>query len=394
MVICRPMQRETMPEIVTTDADLARLCDRLTQAGRFAFDTEFVAEESYKPTVCLIQTATDDHCALIDPLAGVDVEPFWRLVADSAVETVVHAGSEDLALCKVAIDRPAANVFDIQIAGGFVGWGYPISLSRIVRLVSHTTLHKSQTLSDWRRRPLTDEQIRYGAEDVIHILPAHRILTGMLAQRGRMAWVEEECRKLCEVTPPEEEGPQRLRRLKGSGSLTRRELAIADALIAERDVLARQYDRPARTIVKDHLLVELARRGWTDIKRMRSLRGLNVSDAGLKRMAAAIEVAKKTPQEDLPEPTAAEDDPVEDLLGTLASAVVKDYCLKSGVAASLVASKSDLRALVAKYVHPDQPPPECALDEGWRKEAIGDLLHDVIAGRRRLAIQSNGLKIE
>jgi len=380
------MPHDTLPEIVTTDADLARLCARLTAAGRFAFDTEFVAEESYKPTVCLIQVATEDHCALIDPLAGVDAAPFWHLVADPALQTLVHAGSEDLALCKVAIERPAANVFDIQIAGGFVGWGYPISLSRIVRLVSHTTLHKSQTLSDWRRRPLTEDQIRYGAEDVIHILPAHRILTDMLRQRGRMAWVEEECRALCEVTAPEDEVAQKLRRLKGSGSLTRRELAIADALIAERDILARQYDRPARTIVKDHLLVELARRGWTDVKRMRSLRGLNVSDAGLKRMAAAIEAARKVAPEDLPEPTAAEDDPVEEMLGALASVVVKNYCLSSGVAYSLIANKADLRAVVARYAHPDQPAPPSPLDEGWRKEAIGKMLHDLLSGKSHVRI--------
>jgi len=380
------MPHDTMPEIVTTDADLAKLCARLTEAGRFVFDTEFVAEESYKPTVCLIQVATEEFCALIDPLAGVDATPFWHLVADPNLQTLVHAGSEDLALCKIAIDKPAANVFDIQIAGGFVGWGYPISLSRIVRLVSHTTLHKSQTLSDWRRRPLTDEQIRYGAEDVIHILPAHRILTDMLRQRGRMAWVEEECRALCEVTAPEDEGAQKLRRLKGSGSLTRRELAIADALIAERDILARQYDRPARTIVKDHLVVELARRGWTDVKRMRSLRGLNVSDAGLKRMAAAIEVAKKVAPEDLPEPTAAEDDPVEEMLTTLASVVVKNYSLSSGVAHSLIANKADLRALVARHSHPDQPAPPCALDEGWRKVAVGELLNDLLAGKTRVRV--------
>jgi len=388
------MQQASMPDMVTTEADLARLCERLTAAGRFVFDTEFVAEESYKPTVCLIQVATDDFCALIDPLAGVDVTPFWHLVADPNLETLVHAGSEDLALCRIAIDRPAARVFDIQIAGGFVGWGYPISLSRIVRLVSHTTLHKSQTLSDWRQRPLTDDQIHYAAEDVIHILPAHRILTDMLGQRGRMAWVEEECRALCEIPTPEEEGPQKLRRLKGSGSLTRRELAIADALIAERDNLARHYDRPARTIIKDHLLVELARRGWTDVKRMRTLRGLNVSDTGLKRMAAAVEAAKKTAPDDLPELTAADDDPHEDMLGALTSAIIKDYSLHSGVAYSLIANKSDIRALVAKYVHPTKPAPPCALDSGWRKEAIGDLLHAFLSGERKLKVTGGKLELE
>src|SRR5262249_17211940 len=153
-------------------------------------------------------------------------------------------------------------------------------------------LHKSQTLTDWRIRPLTAEQIRYAVEDVIHLSKAHRMLVDRLDELGRRSWVAEECERLCAATVPADDPQVKLRRLKGSGSLTRKELAIADAIIAERDILAREYDRPARTILKDHLLVELARRGWTDIKKMRTLRGINVSDAGLRRMATAIEKAK------------------------------------------------------------------------------------------------------
>ena len=381
------MSRGSPPEIVTTDRALEALCARIVEAGRFAFDTEFVAEESYQPTVCLIQIALDGHCALIDPMAGLDATPLWNLVADPAIETLVHAGSEDLALCRQAVGRPPANVFDIQIAGGFVGWGYPTSLARIVRLTAKTTLHKSQTLTDWRKRPLSPEQVRYAVEDVVHLPKAHRLLTARLAELGRSAWVAEECARLCAATLPADDPQVKLRRLKGSGSLTARELAVADAIMAERDILAREYDRPARTILKDHLLVELARRGWTDIKKMRTLRGINVSDAGLRRMAAAIERAKLTPVEELPEVTAVEEDPVEDILGTLASAVLKDYCRREGVAYSLLTNKAELRAVVARHADPKAETKPSMLDVGWRRAAVGGLLNEVLSGTARLRIR-------
>src|ERR1051325_3360810 len=116
--------------LVDRASDFDQQLHKIRQAGRFAFDTEFVGEDRYKPELCLIQIATETTQILIDPLAGLDCRSFWELVADPSVEKIVHAGSEDLAICSQQIGRQAANVLDVQIAAGLIGLGYPTSLGR------------------------------------------------------------------------------------------------------------------------------------------------------------------------------------------------------------------------------------------------------------------------
>ena len=193
------MAAEKTPQydIVTDQPQLDAACKRLAEEACFAFDTEFVAEETYERHVCLIQVATQSYCALIDPLDGLDVSPFWNLVVSDACQKIVHSGAEDIAICWAQCNKPPANVFDTQIAAGFVGLDFPLSLARLVRRAAHATLHKSQTLTDWRKRPLTQAQLDYAVEDVIHLPRVHQYLVAKLAERGREQWLAEECDKLC-----------------------------------------------------------------------------------------------------------------------------------------------------------------------------------------------------
>src|ERR1043166_171828 len=174
--------------LVDRASDFDQQLHMIRQAGRFAFDTEFVGEDRYKPELCLIQIATETTQILIDPLAGLDCRSFWELVADPSAEKIVHAGSEDLAICSQQIGRPAANVFDVQIAAGLIGLGYPTSLARLTRVMTGEKLHKSQTLTDWRARPLSDEQIDYALEDVIHLPAIFAAATRKLESLGRASW--------------------------------------------------------------------------------------------------------------------------------------------------------------------------------------------------------------
>jgi ribonuclease D len=385
------------PDIVTTDAGLAEACARLAAAGRFAFDTEFVAEASYRPQICLIQAATDDDCVLIDPIDGLDAGPFWQLVADPGIETIVHAGAEDLALCYQIIGKPPARVFDVQIAAGFVGMGYPLSLMRLVRQTSRARLHKSQTLTDWRVRPLTSDQIAYAAEDVMYLPHAYSILCAQLDRLGRRRWVEEECAAIWAPAVRGVEGVDgepKIRKLKGAGALTPQELAIADAILEERDKLARQYDRPARAVLKDHLLVELARRGWTDPRRMRTLRGINLSDAALRRIATVIEQAKRIPRDQLPDVEVVEENPELDVLISLASTVLRDYSNRSGIALALLANKQDTRTFVSHFLSAGPAAAPSSLSNGWRRESVGGLLENILSGQSAVRVHcENGRRV-
>ena len=381
------------PQIITDQDGLNDLCSRLVAEGWFAFDTEFVGEDRYQPQVCLIQVATRDCCVLIDPLGGLDPRRFWELIADEDTLVIVHAGSEDISQCRREIGRPARHVFDLQVAAGLVGLGYPISLSRLAKLILGRKIHKSQTLTDWRRRPLSSDQITYAVEDVAWLRPMYERINKKLKSLGREAWLEEECTALCQANlRNDDDEVQRLKRLKGSGSLTSRELAIAYGLLDARDELAVQYNRPARTVLKDHLLVELARRGWTSVDRIRSLRGLNLNVSAVKRLVSAIEEAKQRPRDEWPQLPSQEDSPHEEALLSLLTAVLRGYCNENSLAYSLLGKKQHLRALVRGCTRPDDPKEDCALKKGWRGAAVGRLLDQVLTGRCAIRVTTREAK--
>ncbi|MFQ5430567.1 MAG: ribonuclease D [Phycisphaerae bacterium] len=376
------------PELITDAAGLKSLRDRLQAAGWFAFDTEFVGEDQFLPEICLIQVATEDLCALVDPLNGLETRPFWELIADEAVQILVHAGAEDVAHCMRLVGQPPRNVFDLQIAAGLVGQEYPISLSRLAKKTVGRRIHKSQTLTNWRKRPLTPEQIRYAVEDVACLRPMYDFLYKRLESTRRLTWAQQECEALCAAASAEEQNVQlQLKRLKGSGSLSGLQLAIAHALLDAREELARAYNRPARTVLRDHLVVEIARRGWSDVKQIRTLRGLSLKSAAITRLAQAVEAARRLPREQWPEIPTREDSPEEEVLLSLATAVLRDHCAKENLAYSLLCKKQELRALVRSHTRPEAPKqPPSAFDHGWRKEAVGDLLDDVLTGRRAVRV--------
>jgi hypothetical protein len=135
------------PEIISKQATLDARCEEWRKAGSFAFDTEFIRDDTYDATLCLIQVTTDGTAALIDPTADVDVRVFWQLVADPAVMTIVHAGKEDFEVCLRTTGQVPRNVFDVQVAAGFVGRGYPLSLVRLVESVLKRRISKGQTLT-------------------------------------------------------------------------------------------------------------------------------------------------------------------------------------------------------------------------------------------------------
>ncbi len=377
------------PRLIDDEREFLSLCDRLHTVGGFEFDTEFVGEDQFRPEVCLIQVAAEGEIFLIDPLVGFGVEAFWKLVAAPEILKIVHAGPEDVAQTWHILGVAPQNVFDLQIAAGFVGHGYPISLSRLARIAVNSKMHKAHTLSDWRQRPLHEDQILYAAEDVAYLRGIHDKLRRKLEKLNRVEWLLEECDAMCRATEPTDDREQRLKRLKGAGALSPRDLAIAYAILDEREKLATEYNRPVRTVIRDHIVVELARRGWTDSDKLRSVRGLNLARAGIDRVAKAIEIAKKIPKEEWPELPNKEDAPHEDILIDVLAAVIKDFCIHNHMSYGLLSKKQWLRDFVRSHTRPDEAGRENPLTTGWRADCLGRLLEEMIEGRASIKIQRN-----
>ena len=215
-------------EIVTTPAQLSRLVEHLRKCGRFALDTEFVSEDTFEPILCLVQIATREQLAVIDPLAVRDLGPLWELVNDPSIEVVMHAAGEDLRICHLKTGSLPRRIFDVQIAAGLVGLSYPLSLVNLVSQVLAKNLAGSETRTDWRHRPLSPAQLEYALDDVRHLLDVADQLARRLNQLGRGDWAVAEFEELVHSVE-RRASDDRWRRLPGLHALGRRCLEMAPA---------------------------------------------------------------------------------------------------------------------------------------------------------------------
>ena len=175
-------------------ADVAALADRARAAGRLGIDTEFMPEGRYRPLLCLVQVAVEDQIEVLDPLAGFDHGPLAAVLADPAVEVVLHAGRQDVAILRREWGIELTAVFDTQVAAGFAGFSAQAGYNGLLQDVLKIRIDKTASFTRWDARPLTGEQLQYAREDVEHLLALADELQGRLAERGRLEWAQEECR--------------------------------------------------------------------------------------------------------------------------------------------------------------------------------------------------------
>ena len=369
------------PELITSQEQLDALCGEWRAAGRFAFDTEFIRDDSFDANLCLVQVSADGDVVLVDPLDGLDMTPFWDLVCDPEVATVVHAGKEDFELCLRQTGQPPRNVFDVQIASGLVGYDYPMSLTRLVFALRRRRLAKAQTMTDWLRRPLTPEQIQYAIDDVLHLPAIHKKLVGKLKECGRTAWAAEEFARFEDprlYAPPSKD---RVFKIKGAKKLDALGLVVMARLIEWRDEWAAERNRPIRAMMRDDVLVDIARRRPRKPEQLRIIRGFHQAKNGkiVNELLTVIAEAGQTPKEQWPTPyQPREETPMMRAATDLLTAVLRAVCHEEGVAQELVGGAQRLRELLdhARGQLADTPP----LLTGWRAEFIGQKLVDLLRG--------------
>ena len=385
-----PVQSSDLPQhLITQPPQLEWCLQQIAASSAIGFDTEFVGEDAYRPELCLIQVSTTEHLFVIDPLTVGPLEAFWKLLLDPARVTVLHAGREDIRMCHFQAGQPPASVFDVQLAAGLVGLTYPLGYAGLIHDLLGHRMTKGETLTDWRRRPLLPAQVRYAFDDVRFLLPAWRKLTERLKRLKRTAWAEEEFATLVRKSIGDGElSAERWRKVKGIGGLDRRGLAIARALYNWRDRFAERINRPARHLLRDDVLAELSRRGPSKPEDLSAFRGLPRIE--LTPILEAIVQAKSLPLDQCPEPESRENDPPPIvLLGNLLGVVLADNCARNSLAANLVASAADLRALVRSHLS-GQLAPDIPLAQGWRSEAMfGDLLR-ILDGTEAIRVVKPG----
>ena len=376
------------PELITTDDALADLIAHLRASGRFAFDTEFVSESTFEPILCLIQVATRDRLAAVDPLAFEDVRIFWDVVNDPAIEVIMHAAGEDLRIGKLQSGYLPARVVDVQLAAALVGYGYPLSLGNLVREVVGQSVAGGETRTDWRRRPLSPAQLRYALDDVRYLLDAADLLNARLDAMNRRAWVESEYQVLLESIRARDDD-DRWRRLPGLHGLNRRGLEVARRLSLWRRDDARRGNRPIRHVLKDDLLVAIAKRMPATIADLKALRDFNRTEmiARAPEIVQVIAEAQDVDPAELPDHVERRDDgPGGSMVVSLLNAALTQIAAGNKVAPSLLGTTADLKEVVRWHVARRPEGHRPALLEGWRGEVCGQTILDVVAGKRALRI--------
>ena len=211
-VNCRKMA------LITKEADLQALCDKLAKTDRCAIDLEFVPERTYEPVLCLVQVATEDGAHLVDPIALPNLSQLWEMINREGMLVILHSGGQDLELIYSLSGTVPKNVFDTQIAAGFGGFGYPIGYGKLLHQLLGVAIAKTESYTDWTTRPLSDSQIQYAIEDVLHLSPMYESLTARLKDVGRLEWALEECARLSNPDRFKRDKAQDFLRVKGASS--------------------------------------------------------------------------------------------------------------------------------------------------------------------------------
>ena len=354
---------------ITTTAQLVDFCESLKGAPFVAVDTEFMRETTYWPKLCLIQAATANAEAVIDPLSpDIDLEPFLAILRDPAIEKVLHAARQDVEIFYnlKAVPTP---LFDTQIAGMAAGFGEQIAYDALVRQMLKIDLDKSHRFTDWARRPLSEAQLDYALADVTHLARLYPMLHARLEESGRIAWVAEEMKAITDPALYDVTPENAWKRLKPRRH-TAKYMAVFRAVAAWRERMAQTRDQPRGRILKDDAIDELATQAPVDTAGLDRLRGVQKGFSGSKFGPDLLEVireALKDPESHAPVVARhrTESSPAAGAVVELLKVLLKARAEDAGVASKLIATVSDLER-IANDDMADVP----AL-QGWRLDAFG-----------------------
>lgn len=377
---------------ITSADQLKEFCQNLQSAEILAVDTEFVRERTYFHRIGLIQVGSGEHFAAIDPILLSDLTPLLELLKDPAKIKIFHAARQDLEILVRLCGQVIPPVFDTQIAAALVGWGTQISFAKIVYKALGKKIHKSETYTDWCRRPLSNSQIEYAIDDVRYLVPVYKKLVERLKKMNRLDWVKGEVRDWEDPKTFALPDPQkRFMKIKNLRSLRPRNLAVLQEIAAWREEEAVKRDCLAKAIIRDETLLEIARKIPRDSNALSDIRGFyqkELSKGGVS-ILSAIERAMAIPEEeltDLPESNGhATTRGVEELL----AAYVQIRSEELKIEPSVLADRKQIHSFVTHFEQKEDME-DHFLFQGWRKELIGTPMFSLLSGKVGLKIDPSG----
>jgi ribonuclease D len=372
------------PHRLIEDAEaFGGVVEALLDAPEYAVDTEFHRERTYFPTVALVQIKWADEIVLVDPLV-VDLRPLAP-VLDGPGLAVMHAASQDLEVLQRACGTVPSRLFDTQLAAGFLGFTTP-SLASLADRILGVDLPKASRLTDWLRRPLGEDQQRYAASDVDHLLELTRLIRDELTRVGRLEWAEEECEDLRARGWGPPDPMEAWLRLKEGRSLKGKARGVAREVAAWRERRAAELDQPVRHVLSDLAIVGIATNPPKTLEQLRRIRGIDERNARGRlgeELLAAVERGRDAPDDVLRPPRRDDVDRDQRPAVALVSAWLSQLGRDLRIDPMLLATRSDLGAFLAGDPH-------ARLADGWRRDLLGEPVRRLLAGEFALAFDGNG----
>jgi ribonuclease D len=365
--------------MIQTTAELEVACRELAKSEFVTVDTEFLRETTFWPELCLIQMASPTLEVIVDPLAkGIDLKPFFELMADTNVVKVFHAARQDIEIIFHLGDLIPHPIFDTQVAAMVCGFGDSVSYDQLTQRITGEQLDKSSRFTDWSRRPLTEKQLDYAIADVTHLRDIYLTLKAQLEREGRSLWLTEEMailesRETYDLHPDNAWTRLKLRLRKPQ------ELAVLKFVAAWREREARGRNVPRSRVIKDDTIYEIAQQQPKDSEALGRLRtipkGWERSSSGAAIIEAVL-AALALPKSEMPQPQRQSHAPDGAAAAVeLLKVLLRLTAEKHGVAAKVIANSDDLEKIAAEGAKAD-----VQAMSGWRRDLFGETALQLISG--------------
>ncbi len=377
------------PLYIDNQTALEKLCNELKFAPHIALDTEFLREKTYSARLCLLQVATEKCIACIDPFKLESLDPFMDILFDRHIIKILHSARQDLEIFHDLGGKVPGPIFDTQIAATLLGLPDQCGYATLVKQLLNIELDKTQTRTDWSRRPLDTAQLDYAADDVRYLIQIYPLILHQLKTSGREDWLNDDFLSLENPDIYQLPLDNLWKKVSGHSRLKGSSLAIVKQLATWREKCARHQDLPRKWILADDVIIALARMAPEHSQQLEKIRGLNNSRSKNKgdEILAEIKAARNMPKEQWPLIPAKKTGKDEDVVVDLLMGVLKFLAQKNDISPAILGTRKDIEKLL---INESQP----ALMQGWRKHIAGRILEDIIQGRQSLTIHNRKLKIE
>ena len=380
----------TSIQYIDTPEQLATLCEQIKKEPWLALDTEFLREKTYYPKFCLLQIATPEWVACIDPIALPQLESLFEAIYNPAIVKVFHSCRQDLEIFFQWTGKLPSPIFDTQVAAPLLGFQDNPGYAMLVSSLLSVNLNKAHTRADWSKRPLTEAELEYAADDVIYLCQIYQIMVQKLTALGRIDWLKNDFAELTNPALYKVDPETAWFKIKGKNKLTGKQLSIIQTLAQWREKIAQAEDRPKSWLLRDELLFDLAKLQPETVQELANVRGINERSVNRygKELCQLITAAKNRPPVPLHEKDrSAKKSQQEEAILDILTALVRVRAEENALNPTILASRKDLEELLSNGDD------ECPLLHGWRYTMAGKELVGLLKGELLLGIDSDKLAI-